>query len=429
MMRISGGTTVDLVLIGKALIEGSFLEAAVAIDDGVIVGISKPSLAPNSVSRVEFGEKFLLLPGMVDIHVHMREPGLEYKEDWGSGSRAAVKGGVTMVVDMPNNVPPANNCSVLQEKLQRASARSLVDFAFYAGFNPLVEELERCRGLFVGFKLYPEDLYSPGARNVFSYASRYGLPVVVHAENPSLFRESKLHSDARPPEAEESAVRHALMLSRESNAWLHVTHLSTSGALMSVLEAKVTPGGRVTFDVTPHHCLLSDELYRGEKRGIAVVNPPLRPEGERASIYTSLRNMLPDAIVTDHAPHRVEEKTSEKPSPGFPGLETALHLLFREILEGRLGLEVLELYSRRPARLLGVKKGVLGEGFEGDVVVVSKEEWFVRGEDFESKAKYSPFEGWRLSTKTYAVYIRGEPVYIAGQFMTSKGGRLAVPRG
>lgn len=420
---------VDLVLIGKAYLDRGFTNVAIAVDEGKIVAVSKPSLAPPSVARVEYGEKFLLLPGMVDIHVHLREPGLEYKEDWRSGSRSAVKGGVTMVVDMPNNVPPANTCERLLEKKRRASEKSLVDFAFYAGFNPEVERLGDCKDLFVGFKLYPEDLYSPAASRVFSYASMTGFPVVVHAENPLLFRSSGVHNEARPPEAEGSAVEHAIGLARESGAWLHVTHLSTGVALRRVLEAKISGGIRVTFDVTPHHLLLTEELYRTSKRRIAVVNPPLRSEADRATIYAALKAGLPDAVVTDHAPHALEEKLSSDPKPGFPGLELALHLLLREILAKRLNIDVLDLYSRKPATLLGVEKGRLAPGYEGDVVVVSLEEWVVRSEELESKAKYTPFEGWILPTKTYAVYIRGEPVYVAGQFMREGGGRLAVSRG
>ncbi|MEZ0345755.1 MAG: dihydroorotase family protein [Infirmifilum sp.] len=428
-MERSRPNPVDLVVVGKALIGDTIENVAIAVDEGFIVSVTTPALAPQSVARVEFGEKFLILPGMVDIHVHMREPGLEHKEDWRTGSRAAARGGVTLVADMPNNRPPANTCERLREKLSRAASKSIVDFAFYAGFNPDPEELDHCRDLFIGFKLYPEALFSPGASSVFSYASRSNLPVVVHAEDPSLFRDSAIHSEARPAEAEVLAVEYALKLALNTRAWIHVTHLSTRAALRRVLDAKLSQGLRVTFDVTPHHVFLTDELYRKETWRIAVVNPPLRGESDRASLYSALRGMLPDALVTDHAPHLLEEKLSQTPPPGFPGLELALHLLLREVLAGRMSLGVLGLYSRMPARLLGVKKGVIAPGFDGDITVVALEDWVVKGSELESKAKYTPFEGWVLPTKTYAVYIRGEPVYMAGQFMVDRGGRLAVPRG
>ncbi|UNQ73266.1 dihydroorotase [Infirmifilum sp. NZ] len=421
--------TVDLVVIGKAYLGGRFEEVAIAVDSGVIVGVTKPPLAPPSNARVEFGEKFLVLPGMVDLHVHMREPGLEYKEDWRSGSRAAVKGGVTLVVDMPNNRPPSNSCDRLREKLQRASEKSLVDFAFYAGFNPRLEELEDCGGLYVGFKLYPEDLFAQDAVSVFRRAASVGKPVVVHAEDPSFFRKSRRHSEARPPVAERAGILRALDLAEATGAWLHVTHLSTEIGLLEVLRAKVSARHRVTFDVTPHHALLSEALYSSPLSKVAVVNPPLRSEGDVRAVYASLRSGLADALVTDHAPHSLEEKLADNPAPGFPGLELALHLLLDEILSGRLGLPALELYCRRPAELMGFSKGSIAPGFDGDLVVVAKEEWRVRGEELESRAKYTPFEGRVLRTKTHAVYVRGLEVYTAGYFMAEKGGRLAVPRG
>ncbi len=420
---------VDLVVIGKAYMGGFFEEVAIGIDNGVIVSVTKPSLAPSSDARVEFGDGFLIFPGMVDIHVHMREPGFEYKEDWQTGSRSAVKGGVTLVVDMPNNRPPANNCDRLREKLSLASKKSLVDFAFYAGFNPRPEELDGCRDLFVGLKLYPEELFSQEALNVFRYASDTGKPVVVHAEDPYFFREAPRHSEARPPVAERSGVLRALDLAEATGAWLHVTHVSTEAALLEVLRAKTFLRPRVTLDVTPHHALLNDSLYSSTLARIAVVNPPLRSEGDRRAVYAALKSGLVDAVATDHAPHGLEEKLGERPAPGFPGLEVALHLLLEEVLEGRLGLPAIELYSRKPAEMMGFRKGVIAPGFDGDLVVVAKEEWRIRGEEFESKAKYTPFEGRVLHTKTHAVYVRGVEVYAAGYFMAEGGGKLAVPRG
>jgi len=176
---------VDLVLVGKALVGGSLVEAAVAVEGGRIAGVTSPALAPPAEELVELGARRLLLPGMVDLHVHMREPGLEYKEDWRTGSMAAARGGVTCVFDMPNNKPPTNTCERIREKISRAVLRSLVDFGVYAGYNPQPAGLERCSGDFFGFKLYPENLYSSGAEEVFRLAAKLGKPVFVHAEDPS----------------------------------------------------------------------------------------------------------------------------------------------------------------------------------------------------------------------------------------------------
>lgn len=417
---------VDLLLVGRAYVDGSLEEVAVAVEDGKIAAVTRPSLAPPAERKLELGASAVLLPGMVDIHVHMREPGLEYKEDWRTGSMAAARGGVTCVFDMPNNSPPANTCERLREKLSRASAKSLVDFGFYAGFSPGLEELGSCPELFLGLKLYPEDLFHEKSLSAFMLAARLGKPVVVHAEDPGRFKHSAVHSEARPPEAELSAARHAILLAARTGAWLHLTHVSTGAVLREALAARVSL--RVTTDVTPHHMLLNESLYRGPSAGIAKVNPPLRGEEDRRDVYEAARMLAVDAVATDHAPHSLEEKLSQSPPPGFPGLEIALHLLLREILEGRLPLRALELYSRRPSRLFGLRKGVIAPGFDADLVVVEKSQWVVKSSDFASKAKYTPFEGAVLRTRTAMTFVRGQLVYSDGEFHAGVSGGLVVPQ-
>lgn len=417
---------VDLVLVGKAYISGSIEEAAVAVDSGRIVAVTKPSLAPAADQVIEVGEGAVILPGMVDIHVHMREPGFEHKEDWRTGSMAAAKGGVTCVLDMPNNNPPANTCDRLREKLSRASSKSLVDFGFHAGFNPEVRELTGCPDLFFGLKLYPEDLFHSSAPEAFGLAAGLGKTVIVHPEDPRRFKASGVHSEARPPEAELSAARYAIWLAERAGARLHLTHVSTGAVLREALAAKVSVS--VTVDVTPHHMLLNESLYRGPAAGIAKVNPPLRGEEDREDVYEAARKLVVDAVATDHAPHTLEEKLSQSPPPGFPGLELALHLLLREILAGRFPLRALELYSRRPAELFGLCKGVIAPGFDADFVVVRKADWVVRGSSLISKAKYTPFEGILLRTETAATIVRGRVVYSEGDFCDSCLGDLARPR-
>ncbi len=416
---------VDVVFVGKAYLGGRFEEVAVAVEGGAIAAVTKPALAPCGENTIVLGPKQLLLPGMVDLHVHMREPGLEHKEDWRTGSMAAAKGGVTCVFDMPNNVPPANTCVRLREKVARALSKSIVDFGVYAGCSDEPEALKPCADLFFGFKLYPEDLYSSRAQPTFELAAELGKPVVVHPEDPSLFRSAPTHSEARPPEAELAAVDHALRLAQSTGAWLHLTHVTAKPALERIPAAKTRLS--VTFDVTPHHMLLNDSLYRGPLAGIAKVNPPLRGEEHRAAVYAAVRGGAVDAVVTDHAPHALAEKLSEDPPPGFPGLELGLHLLLKEVLEGRLPLSAIDLYSSKPARLAGLRKGAIAPWFDADLVIVELAEWRVKGSELVSKAKYTPFEGWLMRTRTVATYVRGRCVYREGEFTAEGGGRLAAP--
>ena len=429
-----GSSSVDLVVEGNLYLGGSLVRAAVGISQGKIVSVSKASLAPAADKKVRYRDGFIVFPGMVDIHVHMREPGLEYKEDWVTGSKAAIKGGVTTVFDMPNNVPRVNSCEKLREKYRLASSKSLVDFGLYMGLPEDPSSIQECRGLYAGFKIYPEDYDKEELRATLRVARKLGKVVVVHPEDPSLLESTPYvdYSRARPPEAEASAVKRMLSYAAEEKGlWMHFTHVSAAASLEEILRTKPRiPEGQITFDVTPHHMLLTSRLYKGEKAGLAKVNPPLRSEADRTAIYGAARSMVADAVTTDHAPHSLEEKLApdfEKVPPGFPGLEIALHLLLREVMEGRMELSVIDLYSSRPARLFGLEKGEIRVGFDADLVVVKVgEEWSVRGEEFESKAKYTPFEGWKLRTKTWDVYVHGELVYSGGEFLREGGGGRLV---
>ncbi|MCX8187499.1 MAG: dihydroorotase family protein [Nitrososphaeria archaeon] len=428
MTRGKPPSNVDLVVEGKVFLGESLEWACVAIEGDEVVGITSPSHAPSSEQKITYGDGHIILPGMVDIHVHMREPGLSYKEDWETGSKAALRGGVTVVCDMPNNVPPIKSRESLMRKIEIAEGKSLVDFGLYIGYTG---ELEKCSDLCVGVKLYPEDLAEPGLIDFLREAARLGKLVVIHPEDPELIRGGGAnYCEARPPESEISAVRKLLELG--SGARLHFTHVSTSGAIMEILAKKAQLREFISFDVTPHHMLLNSNLYSTELFKIAKVNPPLRSEDDRRTVYGVVRGMLADAVVTDHAPHSLGEKLSEDFSevpPGFPALEIALHLLLREILEGRLGLKTLNLYSSRPAEILGIRRGRISMGYKADLVIVKiGVERVVRGEDFVSKAKYTPFEGWRLATETRAVYLRGRKMLEDGEYLAERGGELICCR-
>ena len=415
----------DFFILGKAYIKGRVVNAAIGISGEIIVSLTSPGNISPSARRREYGDGFLVVPGMVDIHVHMREPGLEYKEDWRTGSMAAVRGGVTFVADMPNNKPPANNCNILREKLERAKRKSIVDYAFYAGFNIKPEDLSECKDLYIGGKIYPEDLYSPIVEEFARLIASQNKILVVHAEDPTLLKpDAKIpHSIARPPEAEKSAVKKTLELALQTGARTHITHVSLADSIIEILKAKLA-GHTVTLDTAPHYFLLNDSLYTTSRKNIAKVNPPLRSEKDRQTLYSAVSKMLVDTIVTDHAPHLLEEKLGENPPPGFPGLEVALHLLLREILEGRMPIQVLDLYSFRPASLLGINKGCISIGRDADLVVLRKESWEIRPDEFVSKAKYSPFEGAVLRTKTHAVFLRGRTVYEEGEFYEDVRGKF-----
>jgi len=421
---------VDLLVEGRAYVDGRVVDAAIGVVDGVIAWLGKPSGAPQAYSRFRAGPDELVLPGMVDMHVHMRDLGESYKEDWYTGTLAALAGGVTFVGDMPNNKPPVRGADALSLKAEAARGKALVDYGFYAGLPEKADELDRMaeQGV-LGLKLYPEDILSSCLVEALKRAARMGLRVVAHAEDPLYLRlaegvwEKSLeqHGRLRPPEAEASAIRLLTWLALALGFDLHFTHVSSRQGLLSALKAKAALGA--TADTTIHHILL-DEARMWELGGFAKVNPPLRSPGDRRAVKAAAAAGALDALVTDHAPHALSEKSSEKYEevlPGFPGLELCLPLLFTEIAEGRLPLSALELYSRRPAAILGLPKGSLTVGNHADIVVVRRRSWVVSGAALRSKAKYTPFEGFRAAYAVARVYVRGELAYDEGEVKVSPG--------
>jgi len=438
--------SVDVLVEGKVYVHGRIMEACIGIDNGEITSVSKRSLAPRAEKRVRYEGKKVILPGMVDIHVHLRDLNQEYKEDWYTGTLSALRGGVTAVIDMPNNVPPIDSYDRLLMKLERASRRALVDFGFYMGYPLKLEDLRKARKFIVGVKLYPQDLYEEKLRVLFNACLNEDIPVVVHAEDPKVLSEKasvlrekgielgpKIHTLLRPPEAELRAVRKVLALKREFKGLkVHFTHISLRDSLKEVLLGKLE--GDVTFDVTLHHALLDESIYDTPLGRISKVNPPLRPSSDREAIFSCLQRMLADALITDHAPHSLSEKLSddyESTPPGFPGLEVALPILFTEILEGRLPLGVLDLYSSKPANIFGLTKGDIRPGMDGDLAVVDYSRGgTIKGEEFSSKAKYTPFEGRTVRALILDVYLRGVRALEEGNLQVEGGfGKLVRKSG
>ncbi len=439
-MRRAGGSpsSLDLLVSGRLYIGGSLVEAAVGVEDGKVVWVGKPSLAPPAEERIEAGDGVVVLPGMVDMHVHMRDLGESDKEDWFTGTLSALAGGVTFVADMPNNVPPMRSVEDLELKEAEAARKAVVDYGFYLGFPRDVGELARAAEFgVVGMKLYPRDLLEEALAAVLREAARLDLPVVVHAEDPLILRAAEaaltkdvvLHGKLRPPEAEAQAVRTLSYLAASLGFRLHVTHVSSLEALRAVAAAKAA--AKVTADTAIHYLCL-DEGAVGRLGGIAKVNPPLRSRRDVEALRLAIRSGLLDAVVTDHAPHRREEKLSEAYDaipPGFPGLELCLPLLVTLIAEGALLLRALDLYSSAPARLLAVPKGEIAVGRDADLVLLNvRERWRVRGDELRSKAKYTPFEGFEVRGRVAKVFVRGTLAYDGGELLVEKGfGRRYSP--
>ncbi len=379
------------------------------------------ALEPGPDERVIEATGKRLLPGMIDVHVHFRQPGGEHKETWATGSRSAAAGGVTTVVDQPNTDPPTVDAEAFDEKASYATD-SIVDYGLNGGVVPGWEPAELFdRPLFALGEVFLAD--STGDMGIeiadFEAALRrvrgHDLRMTVHAEDAAEFNESALERDDadawsayRRARAEAAAVRRACTLAAEYDVRVHIAHTSTPRGIDIAAEAGMS------CEVTPHHMLLS----RGDLAELGTfgrMNPPLRRDRLRQGVYDRVRDGTVDVIATDHAPHTREEKEAsiwDAPS-GVPGVETALPLLLAEARDERLGYErIRDLTARNPARLFDLpNKGLIAEGRDADLVLVNPDRpREIRGSELHSTCDWTPFDGWK-GVFPEVTMVRGTIVY------------------
>ncbi|QLD89377.1 dihydroorotase [Natronomonas salina] len=390
-----------------------------------------------------------LLPGMIDAHVHFREPGFSHKETWTTGSRSAAAGGVTTVFDQPNTDPPTVDAPSFDEKAELAAA-SAVDYGINGGvtedWNPdelLSKPLAALGEVFLADSTGDMGIEADLFEEAVERATDAGVTVTVHAEDADLFDESVLprstedaseedtdsraarerdDADAwsayRTAEAEAAAVERACSVAEEVGAEIHVAHTSTPEGVDRATEAGMT------CEVTPHHLFLSREDL-DDLGTLGRMNPPLRSEERREALFERLVDGTVDVVATDHAPHTRDEKDAgiwEAPS-GVPGVETALPLLLEEARRGAIGYErVRDVTAANVAEIFDLpRKGRIEEGRDADLVLVDPEERVqIRGEKLHSKCGWTPFEG-RQAVFPELTMVRGTVVYHDGAFAEAEG--------
>jgi len=443
----------DLNLVNLKVHTGeSLVEAGISIQDGKIIAVAKPPNLPEADETIDCGG-LLAIPGPIDVHVHLRDMELSYKEDFYTGTCAAACGGFTTVLDMPNTRPLTDSPERLVEKMERARRMVVVNVGFYA-IPPLDGEVVRelaSKGA-VAFKVnlcrrwtgWDTDSQE-NLVEAFRMVSDTGRPVAVHAEEGAMVREAeeRLRSsgrsglldyvEAHPERAEFRAVRRAIQASINSGVRLHVCHVSTAWALEAVSRAKRF-GVPVSCEVTPHHLFLTSRNL--EELGVkAVMEPPLRTDVDVEALWRALRTGLVDIVASDHAPHAEWEKTGSvwEVPPGVPGLETTLPLMLDAVNRGLVDLDVVvRALCVRPAEVFGLRgKGRIQPGFDADVVLVDMGRWWkVDPTEFHSKAKYSPFEGWRLMGFPVKTIVNGVVVAEEREVVAEPGsGRVVVGGG
>jgi len=443
--------SVDTVLCNtKICIRGNLVEAGLAIDKGKIVKIAKSINLPPASTKINLKGQ-ITLPGIIDSHVHLRDQQLDYKEDFFSGTSAAAAGGVTLVVDMPNNKPVTMDSFSLKERIKLAEKRVLVNVAFNSAFPKKLEEItEVVKAGAVGFKVYLSNRI--GGLDVdnddlvfaaFLKARENGVLVAVHAGDRRILEEKRnemenagridteAYVSAHPPEAEVQSIHRIIQLVKKSGVHVHFCHVSSASGLNAILLAKRN-GLPVTCEVTPHHLFLSSEEYR-RFGTLALTDPPLRSREDASSLWSALEHGFVDVIASDHAPHALEEKIVDsvwEAKPGMPGLETTLPLLLSQVNNGHLSFaELVRLTAEEPAKIFGLsKRGLLEEGSWADIVVVDmKREHVIDSSLFFSKAKYSPFDGMHVKGKPIKTFVNGLLVMDEGEIVAeSRTGQIVV---
>ena len=396
------------------------------IRDGLICEI-RAGLTPSENEEVLDAEGLVIAPGLVDTHVHFRDPGFTYKEDLHTGSLAAAKGGFTSVVCMANTSPVTDSVPVLNDILSRAETEKIHIYQAAAVSRSLKgEEQTDMEALTqAGARGFTDDGI-PLRNAAFLYramkeARRLDVPISLHEEDPSFIKNNGINHGAvsdqlgiygSPSVAEESLVARDCLLALRSGAHVVIQHIS-SGCSVELVRTFKKMGASLHAEATPHHFTLTDEAVL--KYGtLAKMNPPLREEADRQAIIEGLADGTIDMIATDHAPHSAEEKAkpvTEAPS-GIIGLETSLALGISGLVDtGRLTLmQLIDRMSLAPARLYGLDAGYLAEGGPADLVLFNPaEEW--TPERFYSRSQNSPFVGKTLKGKIHATICRGRVVY------------------
>ena len=419
----------DLTFEGKTYINGDFLDCCIGVKNGKIASLKKILKGDN---HYDFGHR-LVLPAGIDIHVHFRDPGLTHKEDFSTGTMSASYGGISCVFDMPNTIPQTTTLRALSDKITAAEKKTYVDFGVYAGIGDNniknIEELaKKCNG----FKVYLGDTTNSLQFNVdnlkemFDRVSSTNKPVLIHAEDNKCLAGYKLkennlidHMRSRPAECEETAIKNILRTSRNTNAKIHICHLSS----IEGLELLRKRSKNISCGVTPHHLFFTAQNAL-KPQSYYKVNPPIRTSFDREALFDGIKNGLVDILESDHAPHTLEEKDAgfhTTPS-GLPGVETMFPLFLYMVRKDTLSFQrLISILCEKPAELLKVPKGKIEVGRDADFIVVDlKKDCKIKSENLHSKCGWTPFEGWPAIFPEY-VFVRGEKLIEDHEMLGAKG--------
>lgn len=374
----------------------------ILIENGKFVKIES-NIEDSSQELIDINGKYLL-SGMIDVHTHMREPGLTHKEGFESGSKACAKGGITTFIDMPNTNPATLTVEALEEKRELAKESSIVDFGIHFGgsVNNNKNEILKAKGVL--------------STKVFLNVSTGKLLVEDDTVLDDIFESSRIIS----VHAEEEMVSKAIELAKKHGKKLYLAHISLKSELDVVRKAKKTYKD-IYVEVTPHHLYLTDE--DAIKNPLLRMKPELKSKVDVEAMWDGISDGTIDTIGTDHAPHLISEK-EERVTFGIPGVEWALPLMLDAVNKGKLSLaKVAELYSENPAKIFGIRnKGKIEIGFDADFIIVDMDKkWTIKEEETVSKCAWTPYKNWEVKGNIESTYVRGTKVYEGNKFYENKG--------
>ena len=388
----------------------------ILINDEIIKKISEnideSRFKNNKNVRIIDVEEKLIMPGVIDVHTHMREPGITYKEDFTTGSRACAKAGITTFYDMPNTIPTTTTLENLLEKKKLASKKSIVNFGFHFGGskNDNVEEIKK--------------VLSSGEANTVKIFMNVTTGEML-IEDDKILKKVFENSELVLVHAENEMIDKAIELNKNYGKGLYVCHIPSAEELKKVISAKKnkelnTKEHPIYAEVTPHHLFLNTEIRESTERNkmLLRMKPELREKSDNEFLWEAINQREVDTIGTDHAPHLISEKL-EKITFGMPGVETSLALMINAFNEGKISLETIQkLMCENPAKIMKIeKRGKLQEGFFADIIVVdTQKDWIVGVDDtIESKCGWTPYENWKLKGKNTMTIVNGKIIYENGK--------------
>jgi len=424
-----------LIKSGRVIDPASNLDAVmdILIQEGKIKSVGQRLQAPSSRIPIIDAKNLWVLPGLIDMHAHLRDPGNPEEETIASGTRAAALGGFTSVCCMANTTPPLDNPAMIKYVTSKARLEGVVNVfpvgAVTKGMGG-AELAEMGRMLMEGARAFSDDgrpIENAGVmRRALEYARQFDTLIISHCEDLGLseggdmnesFTSTFLGLHGITSLAEETMVMRDIMLAREFGR-VHIAHVSTARSVELIRKAKAE-GVKLTCETCPHYFTLTEGEVEGYNTN-AKVNPPLRGEADLKAVVMGLKDGTIEVIATDHAPHQEEEKKVEfsKAAKGMVGLETALALVLTELVgTGALPLKkAIEKLTINPATILNLKKGVIKTGWDGDLIVIDPaKEWTVDASKFASKSKNSPYHGWKLKGQVLHTIVGGKIVVKDGK--------------